>query len=171
MTESLLLALAIGIVFISGALTGWRGRGVANVADAPRRADDDRSCLSDTVLALHLRNQQLRSAAEAAQLRAASLEDELSVALDAARGLESEVERLAVAADEANAEAAAAAAWARKVWREQALRQGADRRHPSAATEERATPPAPAPRGQVKARQNVDQQVATARRRSAARWN
>jgi len=76
-TESLLLALAIGIVFISGALTGWRGRGVANVADAPRRADDDRSSLSDTVLALHLRNQQLRSAAESAQLRAAALEDEV----------------------------------------------------------------------------------------------
>lgn len=160
MIGSITIVIAIGAVFLGGALSGWRLRS----SGGPKPG----TAAHDTVLALQLRNEMLRESARAAHERAAALEIDLAAALISTTHLELEAERLSQALDEANAEVLSANAWVRKVWRERAIAQGAPRRHPSAISEERASPPEPAPRPIATVQGDGD---AWRRSDTGVRWN
>ncbi len=163
MSGPILFSIAIGLVFLGGAAAGWAVRG--SVRARPARIGDDE------LLAVQLRNEMLRVSARTAHQRAAEAELDREAALAATAHLEIEVDRLTMAFDEATAEADAANAWVRKVWRERAIGQGAPQRHPSARVEERATPPESAPRPIATVRrpdEAVPPRLLGARR---ARWN
>lgn len=162
MITSIALVTMIAAVFLGGAICGWLARG----SGSPRPG----SAEHDTVLALQLRGEMLRESARAANERASSLEVDLAMALLTTTHLELEASRLAQALDEANAEVDSANAWVRKIWRERAIAQGAPRRHPSAMSEERATPPEPAPLPIARVSGDSDDPRAIGSR-SGAIWN